>query len=145
VYTKALKDLQELESEPLCHRVAARLLVNNCQVLDGKDEATVLTDNGQIVQDFIDAYGASLAICDLERGGFIIPKRCNKFREPTLARIPAHSQIGLHVSTEEINECLRDLGLSESMWSTWQNYRHKTFGFCQAARADNLKGTSVQH
>lgn len=144
MYTKAINELQELESEPLCHRVAARLLVNNCQLLDGKGEATVLTDTGRVAQDFVDAYGASMAICDLERGGFTIPRRCTKFREPTLARISSHSQAGLHVSTEEINECLHELALSESMWSTWQNYRHKTWGFCEAARADNLRGMRTQ-
>src|SRR5688572_26005015 len=106
IYTVAIQELQELESEPLCHRLAARLLVNNCHVLDGKDEATVLTDSGRAVRDFVDSYAASLAICDLERGSFVIPSECAPLREPALARlsVPKHPQ--LHVSTQEVSDCL---------------------------------------
>ena len=53
IYATALSELQELELEPLCHRVAARLLVNNCELVDGKDEATILTDSGCKVRDFV--------------------------------------------------------------------------------------------
>ncbi|XXG96138.1 hypothetical protein Hte_002417 [Hypoxylon texense] len=73
-YEVALNELRELESEPLCHRTAARLLVNNCELLEGKNDATALTDSGRKIRDFVDSYAASLAICDLERGSFQIPR-----------------------------------------------------------------------
>lgn len=139
-YSIALSELQDLESEPLCHRVAARLLVVNCQLLDGKDEATILTDSGRQVRDFVDAYAASMAICDLERGRFKIPKACDKFREPTLAQLPLGEQAKLHVTSREIDLCLSGLGEESSAWSTWISYRHKTLRFCEAARADQDKG-----
>jgi hypothetical protein len=120
--------------------VAARLLVNNCQVLDGKDEATVLTDSGRQVRDFVDSYAASLAICDLERGGFAIPADCAKFREPALSLLVIRNEPRLHVSLKEIKHCLSALGTSDAAWSTWVSYRHKALGFCQAARADIEKG-----
>lgn len=141
-YYTALSELQELESEPLCHRVAARLLVVNCQLLDGKDEATILTDSGRKVRDFVDAYAASMAICDLERGRFKIPTTCQKFREPALAQLPFGNQAKLHVTSREIDLCLSGLGEESSAWSTWISYRHKALRFCEAARADQDKGKS---
>lgn len=139
-----MSELQELESQPLCHRVAARLLVNNCQLVDGKDEATILTDSGRQVRDFVDSYAASLAICDLERGSFSIPKECAKFREPSLSQIALRNEAQLHVSAGEIGLCLSALAASDAAWSTWVSYRHKALRFCEAARADNQKGGCLQ-
>ncbi|CAK7214280.1 hypothetical protein SCUCBS95973_002087 [Sporothrix curviconia] len=126
LYQRALAELQELEAEPLCHRVAARLLVNNCHLLDGKDDATVHTDSGRQVRDFVDSYAASLAICDLERASFSIPTACALFREPTLSQIPlGDSTAQLHVSEAQIRACLAGLGESPSAWNTWVSYSHK--------------------
>lgn len=140
VYTVALSELQDLESEPLCHRIAARLLVGNCQLLDGKNEATVLTDSGRQIRDFVDSYAASMAICDLERGRFTIPSVCEKFREPTLGQLSLDGQARLHVTSREIDHCLSGLAAENSAWSTWVSYRHKALRFCEAARADQEKG-----
>ncbi|KAI1196401.1 hypothetical protein F5X97DRAFT_305440 [Nemania serpens] len=142
-YEITLNELQELESEPLCHRIAARLLVNNCQVLEGKDEATVLTDSGRKIRDFVDSYAASLAICDLERGRFAIPAECTKLQEPTLSQLPIEKTAHLHVSSAEIDSCLSGLGASDSAWNTWVSYRHKALRFCEAARADNDKAQNI--
>jgi Tht1-like nuclear fusion protein len=139
-YALALSELRELESEPLCHRNAARLLVNHCQILEGKDEATVHTDSGRLTRDFVDSYATSLAICDLERGSFRIPSECNPFRETTLANLPIPSSPKLHVPTVQIDKCLEGLAQSDSAWNTWISYRHKALRFCDAARADNQKG-----
>ncbi|KAK3316114.1 hypothetical protein B0H66DRAFT_576105 [Apodospora peruviana] len=143
VYAVALSELQELESEPLCHRVAARLLVNNCQLVDGKDDATILTDSGRQVRDFVDSYAASLAICDLERGSFAIPTACAKFREPSLSLIAIRNEPQLHVTPSEIGLCLSALATSDAAWSTWISYRHKALRFCEAARADNEKSQNI--
>lgn len=140
VYTVALSELQDLESEPLCHRIAARLLVGNCQLLDGKNEATVLTDSGRQIRDFVDSYAASMAICDLERGRFTIPSVCDKFREPSLSQLSLDGQARLHVTSREIDHCLSGLAAENSAWSTWVSYRHKSLRFCEAARADQEKG-----
>ncbi|KPM42536.1 hypothetical protein AK830_g3973 [Neonectria ditissima] len=143
MYNIALRELQELESEPLCHRIAARLLVNNCHLLDGQDEATVHIDSGRATRDFVDSYAASLAICDLERGSFSIPPSCSKFREAALAVLPVPVQPQLHVSTPEIDDCLEGLARSDSAWNTWVSYRHKALRFCEAARADNEKAHNI--
>lgn len=116
--------------------------MNNCQLLEGKDEATVLTDSGRKIRDFVDSYAASLAICDLERGRFAIPAECAKLQEPTLSQLPIQNTAHLHVTTAEIDSCLSGLGASDSAWNTWVSYRHKALRFCEAARADNDKGTA---
>lgn len=139
IYSAAIRELQDLEAEPLCHRTAARLLVNDCQILEGKDEATVLTDSGRQLRDFVDFYAASLAICDLERGSFVIPTQCARFREGSLSLLPVFQPHQLHVSSKEIDSCLAGLAKSDSAWSTWVSYRHKALRFCEAARADNEK------
>ncbi|KAK8097620.1 uncharacterized protein PG998_013106 [Apiospora kogelbergensis] len=143
-YEVALQELKELESEPLCHQTAARLLVSNCQVLEGKDDATVLTDSGRQVRDFVDAYAASLAICDLERGRFSIPTACDPFRETTLTQLALQNTIQLHATSKQIDNCLSGLGASDSAWNTWISYRHKALRFCEAARADSEKTRSIQ-
>jgi len=139
IYEVALRELEELESEPFCHRIAARLLVTNCHLLDGKDEASVLTDSGRQIRDFVDSYAASLAICDLERGSFAIPKECSPFRESVLSQLPVEAQPRLHVGPRQIEDCLTGLARSDSAWGTWVSYRHKAVRFCEAARADNEK------
>ena len=140
IIASALEELQALETEPLCHRIAARLLVNNCQLLSGQDEATVLTDTGPAARNFVDSFAASLAICDLERGSFVIPDSCHKFRESALAHLPVPSEPKLHVVNAEINACLEGLATSDSSWNTWVSYRHKALRFCEAARADGERG-----
>ncbi|KAI2607970.1 hypothetical protein GGR54DRAFT_651948 [Hypoxylon sp. NC1633] len=122
-YEVALNELRELESEPLCHRTAARLLVNNCQLLEDKNEATALTDSGRKIRDFVDSYAASLAICDLERGSFQIPRECANFRESILNHLPPQNSGHLH--------------------NTWVSYRHKALRFCEAARAENDKDEHI--
>ncbi|KAM0416570.1 hypothetical protein ACHAPD_005499 [Fusarium lateritium] len=139
-YSTALQELQDLESQPLCHRIAARQLVNNCHLLNGQDDVKIHLDSGRAARDFVDFYAASLAICDLERGSFLIPKPCFKFREPFLAALPVPTAAKLHVSTNEIDECLEGLAQSDSAWNTWVSYRHKALRFCDAARVDNQKG-----
>ncbi|KAI1636836.1 hypothetical protein F4809DRAFT_607333 [Biscogniauxia mediterranea] len=142
-YESALDELQQLETQPLCHRIAARLLVNNCQLLEGKDEATVLTDSGRKIRDFVDSYAASLAICDLERGSFVIPRECANFRESTLSQLPLQTTARLHITSQEIDACLSGLGTSDSAWNTWVSYRHKALRFCEAARADNDRAQNI--
>ena len=93
------------------------------------------------MRDFVDSYAASLAICDLERGSFVIPTECTKFREASLGQVALRSKPELHVSPNEISLCLSALATSDAAWSTWVSYRHKALRFCEAARADNDKGT----
>ena len=100
----------------------------------------ILTDTGRTARDFVDAYAASLAICDLERGSFVIPLSCTSFREPTLTMLKPSERPHLHVSTGQIDECLHGLAKSDSAWNTWVSYRHKAVRFCEAAQSEIEKG-----
>ncbi|KAK5653333.1 hypothetical protein OQA88_9024 [Cercophora sp. LCS_1] len=142
-FSLALEELEELESSPFCHRVAARLLVNNCKLIDGKDEATILMDSGRKIRDFVDSYAASLAICDLERGSFMIPRECAQLQEGALTKIEIRKEPRLHLTTEEILSCLSALATSDAAWGTWVSYRHKALRFCEAARGDNEKAQNI--
>ncbi|KAM3440887.1 hypothetical protein NHJ13734_003097 [Beauveria thailandica] len=143
IYSIALQELESLESQPLCHQIAARLLVNNCHLLHGQDETVELANTGRLTRDFIDSYAAGLAICDLERGSFVIPRDCAKFREPALAKIEVGKTPHLHVSTAEIDKCLEGLAQSDSSWNTWISYRHKAVRFCEIAKSDNDKDSTI--
>jgi len=142
IYAVALLELQDLESKPVCHRTAAKLLVSDCQLLNGKSEATV-HDSGRKARDFVDFYAAAMAICDLERGDFDIPRICDKFREGSLAEMATPERPTLHVSTKEIDGCLRGLARDTAAWSTWVSYRHKALAFCEAARTDYEKTEKI--
>lgn len=139
-YTTALKELEALETQPLCHRIAARLLVDNCHLLHGQHENAELADTGRLTRNFVDSYAASLAICDLERGSFVIPRECSKFREPTLSTVEIAKTPHLHVSTVEIDRCLEGLAQSDSSWNTWVSYKPQVVRFCEIAKSDNEKG-----
>ncbi len=121
--------------------MAARLLVNSCELVDGKDEATILTESGPKIRDFVDAYAASLAICDLERGSFVIPVECTMFQENALNKAALQNQAQILVTSSQIDACLTALARSDAAWNTWVSYRHKAARFCEAARADNEKST----
>ncbi|KAJ2894856.1 hypothetical protein MKZ38_007174 [Zalerion maritima] len=143
IYAVAIKALEELKSGPFCHQIAAVMLHNNCKLLEGKDDAAVLTDTGRRMTDFVDSYAASLAICDLERGAFAIPSSCSKFTESSLRRVSDTGRAELHVNTREIEECLAGLGKDPSAWNTWVSYKHKALMVCEAGRADSNKAQSV--
>ncbi|KAL1888118.1 hypothetical protein Cpir12675_006285, partial [Ceratocystis pirilliformis] len=144
-----LTELATLESQPLCHRTAALFLMDDCHLLNGKNEATILMDTGPQIRDFVDSYAASLAICDLERGSFVIPESCSKFREEELAKAAATADANggggpkMVLTTAEIGACLSGLSKSDSAWNTWVSYRHKALRFCEVARIDNEKAHTL--
>lgn len=143
IYAKALIELRGFDTKPLCHRVAARNLINNCQLLDGKGgDADLLVDGGgsRQVADFVDSFSASLAICDLERAGFDTHAACTKFREDAIAKWPLPSKPRLHVTSREIGACLAALAKSDAAWTTFMSYKMKASYFCEAARSDVEKG-----
>lgn len=134
-----MEELDRMETRPYCHRIATALLVQNCHQLVDHEDSTV-EHNGPLVRDLVDAYAASLALCDLERGRVPIPKQCWKFREDTLKRLQPQSNPSLHVSGKEINDCIHAFASDNKMWETWHNYRHRTEIYCQVAGSDKEKG-----
>lgn len=145
IFTKAMLELKRLEEEPTCHRVAVKLLINNCQGLENIDENDYISNNGHLQKHHVESFAASLAICDLERGRFAVPHACNPFMSSTLYQIASDGNRKLQVSPEQVGRCLEALGHDHSHWNTWLSYRDKALLFCRAARFDIDKDQAIQH
>lgn len=140
IFNKAMLELKRLEEEPTCHRVAVKLLMNNCQGLEHIGEGEYESGNGHLQKHHVESFAASLAICDLERGRFIIPHACSAFMSSSLYRIARDGKGKLQVSPGQVGQCLEALGQDHSHWNTWLSYRDKALLFCRAARFDIDKG-----
>ncbi|KAH7029502.1 uncharacterized protein B0I36DRAFT_244012 [Microdochium trichocladiopsis] len=141
---KASGEILALDAEPVCHTVAARFLANNCQVLEGKDDASVLTDSGRHIRDFLESYAVSLAICDLERGNKTIPAECTMFRESSLVQFPVQTTAHLHVTSDEIQACLSTFASSAVVWGTYISHKQNALRFCEAAMSENSRAQSIR-
>jgi len=139
-YTKAMLELKRLEEEPICHRIAVQLLMNNCQGLENIRESEYQFESAHLQRHHVESFAASLAICDLERGGFVIPSACLQFTSSSLTRASHEQEGNLHVSADQVGSCLEALGQDHSYWMTWLSYRDKALLFCRAARYDIDKG-----
>jgi hypothetical protein len=142
VYTKAMLELRRLEEQPVCHRLAAQLLMNNCRTLEGVDEERYDFNSVHLQRHHVESFAASLAICDLERARFTIPRSCSPFKVLGLQQAARDGNGKLEVSPEEVGDCLASLALDHSHWNTWISYRDKALLFCKAARLDIDKGMS---
>lgn len=137
-------ELKRLEEQPVCHRLAAQLLMNNCRGLDGVDAENYDFNSVHLQRHHVESFAASLAICDLERAKFTIPRSCSPFRSLALHQAAHDGKGRLEVSAEEVGDCLESFGQDQSHWSTWLSYRDKALLFCKAARLEIDKGTSVK-
>lgn len=133
-------ELKRLEEEPICHRVAVQLLMNNCQGLEGLSDSEYQLESAHIQRHHVESFAASLAICDLERGGFIIPSACRPFTSSFLLKASQEGKGNLQVTPDQVGLCLGALGQDHSHWSTWLSYRDKAQLFCRASRLDIDKG-----
>ena len=140
VYTKAMFELKRLEEKPVCHRVAVQLLMDNCQGLENAGESEYQFESAHLQRHHVESFAASLAICDLERGGFFIPSACLPFTSSSLMRATRDQKGNLQVSPDQVGLCLGALGQDHSHWMTWLSYRDKTLLFCRAARFGIDKG-----
>jgi len=135
-------ELKRLEEEPICHRVAVQLLMNNCQGLENISESEYQFESAHLQRHHVESFAAGLAICDLERGGFVIPPACTPFTSSALVQATHDKKGKLQVSTDQVGSCLGALGQDHSHWMTWLSYRDKALLFCRAARFDIDKGIS---
>jgi hypothetical protein len=140
IYMKAMLELKRLEEEPICHRVAVQLLMNNCKGLEDIGESEYQLASAHIQRHHVESFAASLAICDLERGGFIISSACESFSSSRLLGASRDGKRLLQVSPDQVGSCLEALGQNHSHWVTWLSYRDKALLFCRAARLDIDKG-----
>ncbi|KAG9245100.1 hypothetical protein BJ878DRAFT_541623 [Calycina marina] len=145
IYTKAMLELKRLEEEPICHRVAVQLLMNNCQGLENVGESDYEYNSAHLQRHHVESFAASLAICDLERGGFAIPTPCLPFTSSSLIQASRDQKGNLQVSPDQVGSCLGGLAKDPSQWNTWLSYRDKALLFCRAARFDVDKDQAILH
>ena len=139
IYAKAMVELKRLEEEPLCHRTATQLLLNNCQGLQDISQADYQLHSSRMQRHHVESLAATLAICDMERR-FVIPDACTAFRMPALLEAAEAGKVTLNVSSAEVGGCLEALGRDHSHWNTWLSYRDTALLLCQASRLDIEKG-----
>jgi hypothetical protein len=140
VYTKAMIELQRLEQEPVCHRLAAQLLINNCKGVDETSNQDPSSSSAHLQRHHIESFACALSMCDLERAKFVIPEACIPFGSASLYQVSRNKHSRLDISSEEVGGCLEALAQDYSLWSTWLSYRDKSLLFCRASRLDIDKG-----
>ncbi|OWP02040.1 hypothetical protein B2J93_1512 [Marssonina coronariae] len=103
IYTEALIRLKRLESKPICHRVAAQLLVNNCRSLDGINEQAYQLDSDHIQTHQIETFTAGLTVCEMEHLGLEldIPQSCSAFSSAALFEYARDHKKKLEVSHQQ--------------------------------------------
>ncbi|PVH84175.1 hypothetical protein DL98DRAFT_83898 [Cadophora sp. DSE1049] len=134
-YNEALVRLERLEDQPLCHRVAAQLLMKNCRGLDGVDKQTYQLNSDQTQKHHIEAFTASLTVCEMEEVSFLVPEACLPFSSAAIfnqARDIGH----LKVSREQTIECKTAIHQNPSNQHIWSNFVTSATVFCRAASSE---------
>lgn len=139
-YAAAMLEIKRLEEKPVCHRMAAQLLVKNCQGLKdlGVHEYQVASERMQ--RHHVESFAASLAMCDMDRARFDIPDACRPFKSHAL-ETALRTNGKLDVTADDVSYCLQGLGQDHSHWSTWLSYRDTSLLLCRGASVDVEKGT----
>ncbi|KAB8293793.1 hypothetical protein EYC80_009277 [Monilinia laxa] len=143
LYSSAMLELKRLEEEPICHRVAAQLLMSNCEGLEDISQKEYDLYSGRVQRHYVESLAASLAICDMERSSMVVPDACESFRLPALLHASQEAEGKLQVSQNEVGACLKGLGKDPSHWLSWTSYRDNCLLICQAARSDIDKDQSI--
>ncbi|KAM3079462.1 hypothetical protein ACMFMG_005893 [Clarireedia jacksonii] len=143
LYASAMLQLKRLEEEPICHRVAAQLLMSNCQGLENINQKEYDLYSGRIQRHYVESLAASLAICDMERSSMVVPDACESFRLPSLLRASQEGEGKLQITQDEVGVCLEGLGKNPSHWLSWTSYRDNCLLICQVARSDIEKDQSI--
>ena len=143
-YNEALVRLARLEDQPLCHRVAAQLLMKNCRGLDGIDKQTYQLNSDQTQKHHIEAFTASLTVCEMEEVSFSVPEACLPFSSTAIfnqARDIGHFK----VSREQTIECKTAIHQNPSNQHIWSNFVTSATVFCRAASSELENGMLFSH
>jgi hypothetical protein len=144
LYELALMDLKKLGKESTCHQIATKLYMSSCQLfqeLELQSEGSLVTRGGGRLQDYIDSFAISRAICDLETAHAVIPHVCESFREPALLVVMNSRGVqGLEISHEQIGQCMKGLHSDQKSWTSYNSNRDSAALLCRASRLDIDKG-----
>lgn len=139
LYTEALARLERLEDQPLCHRVAAQLLMKNCRGLDGIDKQTYQLNSDHTQKHHIEAFTASLTVCEMEEVSFPVPESCLSFSSASIFH-HARETGYLKVSREQTVDCKTAIHQNPSNQHIWSNFVTSATVFCRAARSELENG-----
>lgn len=139
LYTKAMLELKRLEEEPLCHRIAAQLLMNTCRGMQDINEDTLKSTEAGLRSIHVESFAAALTICDLEQVNGIIPDPCFSIGSMALHRAFSEGKEALYVEPEQVGRCIEALFENDKTWATWLHRRNSGLLFCRAASLDMEK------
>ena len=147
LYELALTDLKKLGKESTCHQIATKLYMSSCQLFQEillYDEGSLATRGGGRLQDYIDSFAISRAICDLETAHAVIPYACESFREPALLGVINSKGVqGMDISHEQIGQCMKGLHSDQKSWTSYNSNKDSAALLCRASRLDIDKGKTV--
>lgn len=144
LYELALTDLKKLGKESTCHQIATKLYMSSCQLfqeLEVHSDGSVANRNGGRIQDYIDSFAISRAICDLETARAIIPRECELFRDTALLSVMNSKSVkSLDISHDRIGQCMKGLHSDQKSWTSYNSNKDSAALLCRASRLDIDKG-----
>ena len=144
LYELALANLKKLRKESTCHQIATKLYMSSCQLfqeLEVQGEGSLATKGGGRLQNYIDSFAISRAICDLETAHAVIPHECEPFREQALLSVVNLKGVQyLDISHEQIGHCMKGLHSDQKSWTSYNSNRDSAALLCRASRLDIDKG-----
>ncbi|KAF4637662.1 hypothetical protein G7Y89_g427 [Cudoniella acicularis] len=144
LYTKAMLELKRLEEEPLCHRMAAQLLMNTCRGIQDISEDTLKSTEASIRSIHVESFAAALTICDLEQVNGPVPEQCRPLGSAALHQAYSENRETLIVEPELVGDCIEALFNNDKNWATWLHRRNSGLLFCRAASLDMDKDQLFQ-
>ncbi|CAG8975672.1 hypothetical protein HYALB_00007875 [Hymenoscyphus albidus] len=135
-YNKAMLELKRLEDEPICHRLAAQLLINTCNGLQTIDESTLQSTKARLQRNHVESFAAALTLCDMEGVNWEIPEPCMPLSSAAMHQALRQEQRTLVVPPDDVQACLTTLSQDHTHWMTWLHRRDSALLFCRAASVD---------
>lgn len=152
VFHHAIRIINNLESAPSCHRLAAKDLLHSCQALEVNDNS-----QPQATLDMIKSvFAARLAVCELTGAEAAVPPACltmtpQKPQKNGVACVFSKAGCGKKsgdavassfpdVSQKELRSCLSALEGRPQWWTSYSNARQNAVFMCTAARSEAERG-----
>lgn len=142
-YSSALKTLQELEQKPICYRMAAQLLMDNCRGIEENDASRNQFGSSHLQRHHVESFANGLTMCDAERAKWVVSEACSPFESSALYRAARDKHSRLDVSHQQVGDCIEALGQHSSAWTTWVSARNQAVIICRAARLDIDKDQAI--
>ena len=145
VYFQALNLLDSMKSAPSCNRVAASVLLDSCQSIDGST-----TSAESSLEDVRSIYAAKLAMCEIVSAGSVVPSECKPVQavdansktraQNAEANGKTKPRAANHLEPRHLRQCLQSLESRPQWWTSYSNNRQNAMVMCQAVRTDVEKG-----